>query len=88
MLGPSAGRDHSSTSRGIPYYGHLSKLLHDFSGEFPGGSVYVGTLENGGVGLAPYHDFEEEVPAELKAEVEAIQEAIAAGELSTGWPPE
>jgi basic membrane protein A len=57
-------------------------------GEFPGGSVYVGTLENGGVGLAPYHDFEEEVPAELKAEVEAIQEAIAAGELSTGWPPE
>jgi basic membrane protein A len=50
--------------------------------------VYVGTLENGGVGLAPYHDFEEEVPAELKAEVEAIQEAIAAGELSTGWPLE
>jgi basic membrane protein A len=58
------------------------------NGEFPGGSVYVGTLENGGVGLAPYHDFEEDVPAELKAEVEAIQEAIASGELSTGWPPE
>jgi basic membrane protein A len=55
--------------------------------EFPGGSVYVGTLDNGGVGLAPFHDFEGEIPAELAAEVEAIQEAIIAGELSTGWPP-
>jgi basic membrane protein A len=56
--------------------------------EFPGGGVYVGTLDNGGVGLAPYHDFEGEIPDELKAEVEAIQEAIVAGELSTGWPPQ
>ena len=57
----------------------------EVNGEFPGGSLYVGTLENGGVGLAPYHDFEGEIPAELTAEVEAIQEAIAAGELWTGW---
>jgi basic membrane protein A len=56
--------------------------------EFPGGSLYIGTLENGGVGLAPYHDFESEIPDELKAEVEAIQEGIAAGEISTGWPPQ
>ncbi len=56
-------------------------------GEFPGGGLYIGTLENGGVGLAPYHDFEGEIPAELTAEVEAIIEGIMAGELSTGWPP-
>ena len=54
--------------------------------EFPGGGVYVGTLENGGVGLAPYHDFEAEIPAELDAEVQAIVEGIIAGEISTGWP--
>jgi len=53
--------------------------------EFPGGSVYVGTLENDGVGLAPYHDYEDQIPDELKAEVEAIVEAIQKGELSTGW---
>jgi basic membrane protein A len=58
------------------------------NGEFPGGGVYVGTLDNGGVGLAPYHDFEAEIPDDLKAEVAAIQEAIVAGELSTGWPPQ
>ncbi len=34
-------------------------------GEFPGGSLYIGTLANGGVGLAPFHDFEGEIPAEL-----------------------
>jgi basic membrane protein A len=52
---------------------------------FPGGGVYVGTLTNGGVGLAPYHDFEDEIPDELKAEIEAIIEGIKAGEIDTGW---
>jgi len=50
------------------------------NGEFDG-TPYVGTLDNGGVGIAPYHDFEETVPAELKTEVEALQEAIIAGEV-------
>lgn len=51
------------------------------NGTFEGG-VLVGTLENGGVALAPYHDFESEVPAELSAEIEAIKSAIIAGELT------
>jgi len=53
--------------------------------QFPGGSVYVGTLENGGVGLAPYHDYEDEIPDELKAEIAAIIEGIKAGSIDTGW---
>ncbi|MGD8791862.1 MAG: BMP family ABC transporter substrate-binding protein, partial [Anaerolineae bacterium] len=53
---------------------------------FPGGGVYVGTLANGGVGLAPYHDFEGEVPDELKDEVDVIIAGIKAGEINTGWP--
>jgi basic membrane protein A len=55
------------------------------NGEFPGGGTYVGTLTNGGVGLAPYHDFENEVPDELKQEVAAIQEGIIDGTIPTGW---
>ena len=42
---------------------------------------YVGTLENEGVGIAPYHDFEEAVPADLKEEVDALREQIISGEL-------
>ncbi len=57
----------------------------ELAGEFPGGGVYVGTLENGGIGLAPFHDFEDQIPDELKKEIEAILEGIKAGEISTGW---
>ncbi|GGC15036.1 BMP family lipoprotein [Cellulomonas carbonis] len=43
--------------------------------------AYVGTLENGGVGIAPLHNFEDKVDPALVAEVEALQEAIIAGEV-------
>ncbi|MDO5727248.1 MAG: BMP family ABC transporter substrate-binding protein [Bowdeniella nasicola] len=42
----------------------------------------VGTLENGGVSLAPFHDFDDEVPAELKDQIDAITEQIVAGEIT------
>ncbi len=45
------------------------------------GGVIVGTLENGGVSLAPYHAFEDAVPADLKAEIEQLREDIIAGEV-------
>lgn len=45
-------------------------------------TAYVGTLENGGVGLAPLHNFEGKVDAELVAEVEALQAAIISGEVT------
>jgi basic membrane protein A len=45
----------------------------------------VGTLENGGVGLAPFHDYEDQIPDELKQEIDAIIEGIKSGEISTGW---
>ncbi len=53
--------------------------------EFGGGGLYIATASNGGVGLAPYHDYENEIPADLKAEVEAIQAGIIAGTIDTGW---
>lgn len=50
-------------------------------GTFEGG-VTVGTLENGGVGLAPYHDFDGAVPQELKDQIEAIKAGIIDGSVS------
>jgi basic membrane protein A and related proteins len=50
-------------------------------GTFAGG-LYVGTLENGGVGISPFHDFDALVSAELRAELEALRTALIAGELS------
>ncbi len=49
-------------------------------------SQYIGTLENDGVGIAPFHDFEDEVPDELKAEIEDLREQIIDGSLVVESP--
>jgi basic membrane protein A and related proteins len=50
-------------------------------GTFEGG-VTVGTLDNGGVGLAPFHDMESVVPAELAAQLDTIKAGIIDGSVS------
>jgi hypothetical protein len=37
------------------------------------------------VGVGPYHDYEDQIPDELKQEVDAIVEGIKNGEIDTGW---
>ncbi|MCW4385109.1 BMP family ABC transporter substrate-binding protein [Salinibacterium sp. SYSU T00001] len=49
----------------------------DFSNE-----AYVGTLENGGVSLAEFHDWESKVPAGLWDELESLKEQIISGEVT------
>jgi basic membrane protein A len=49
-------------------------------GNFEGG-LYTGTLENDGVGIAPFNEFEGVVPDDLAAEVEEIRAGIIAGEI-------
>lgn len=43
---------------------------------------FVGNLANNGVSIAPYHDFDSKVPADLKAEVEKLKADIAAGTIT------
>lgn len=50
-------------------------------GTFKGG-VVVGTLASEGVGIAPFHDLDAEVSAELKSELEAIRKGIVDGSIS------
>lgn len=49
--------------------------------EFEGG-LYVGTLENDGVGIAPYNEFEDDVPQDVKDAVEEIKAGIIDGSIS------
>lgn len=46
--------------------------------------LYVGTLENGGVDLAPFHEFEDSVPQELKDKLEELKQQIIDGSLAIG----
>ena len=50
-------------------------------GTYKGGTNVVGTLASGGVGLAPYHNFDSQVSAELKAEIEALKADIISGKI-------
>jgi len=54
-------------------------------GTFKGGT-YVGTLANNGVAIAPFHNFDDKVPADIKAELDQIKADIIAGKIKTGWP--
>jgi basic membrane protein A len=56
-------------------------LRTDLEGNFDS-TPYVGTLENEGVSLAPFHDQEANVPDELKQELETIKESIISGEIT------
>jgi basic membrane protein A and related proteins len=50
------------------------------NGSFKGGN-YVGTLANGGVALAPFHDFDSKVPSALKNELAQVKAGIVDGSI-------
>jgi basic membrane protein A len=52
-------------------------------GSFKGGLI-AGTLASGGVRLAPFHDLDSAVPAELKSELEALANGIKDGSIKVG----
>lgn len=43
---------------------------------------YVGTLANGGVSIAPWHDFDNIVPDELKSEIDGLKQDIMDGKIT------
>ena len=45
-------------------------------------AVFVSTLENEGVGLAEFHEYDDEISQEVKDEIQALADAIIAGEIS------
>jgi basic membrane protein A len=50
------------------------------SGNFSN-AAYIGTIANNGIGLAPYHDLESEVPEDLKAEIADLEAQMRDGTL-------
>jgi basic membrane protein A len=55
-------------------------VLTAAAGKLTGGN-YIGTLTNGGVTLAPYHDFAGKVPASLQSELATIKTQIENGTI-------
>lgn len=61
--------------------GVLDLITLSKDGAFPGGLYF------GGVGLAPFHDFDSVVPADVKTKLEEIEAGLMDGSISTGYAP-
>lgn len=48
--------------------------------------ISTGTLQNGGVGLAPFHDWEGRIPADLKARIQQASDGIKDGSIQIDLP--
>jgi basic membrane protein A and related proteins len=48
--------------------------------------ISTGTLQNGGVGLAPFHDWDSRIPADLKAQIQRASDGIKDGSITIGLP--
>jgi basic membrane protein A len=56
-------------------------LVGASKGEFPAGNFY------GPAQLAPYHDFEDDIPQEVKDKITEIGEGLVEGSITTGYTP-
>jgi basic membrane protein A len=56
----------------------------DASGLLTGG--FLGTLENDGVSIAPYHEFDGKIDAGLKSEVDQLKQDIISGKIKVTSP--
>src|SRR5260221_8178140 len=48
--------------------------------------ISTGTLQNVGVGLAPFHDWDSKIPADLKAQIQKASDAIKDGSIKIDLP--
>lgn len=64
----------------------ISKGVFDIVTSFTEGNFPAGNFV-GAAALAPYHDFDSVVPADVKARIEEINAGLADGSISTGYSP-
>ncbi len=50
-------------------------------GKFTGGTVTY-TLKDGGVDMAPFHNFDSQVPADLKTELAKVKQDLISGTIT------
>ncbi|MHC1708144.1 MAG: BMP family ABC transporter substrate-binding protein [Bacteroidales bacterium] len=62
-------------------YDIISKYIN---GTFEGGKSFLYNLDNDGVGLAPYHDYETQIPDSIKVLITDVMQGIKEGSISTG----
>ena len=69
---------------------HVDVAVYNYLKTVADGSVKAGistaTLQNGGVGLAPFHDWDSKIPADLKAQIQKTSDGIRDGSIEIDLP--
>ncbi len=70
---------------------NVDAAVYNYLKSVKDGSVKAGimtaNLTNGGVGLAPYHDWDSKVPQAVKDKVKEAADGLKSGKLQTGYKP-
>ncbi|MGH3098106.1 MAG: BMP family lipoprotein [Streptosporangiales bacterium] len=74
----------SSVYKNLP--DSVAKIVEDAAGGKFSADSYVGTLANGGVDIAPYHQWADRVPAKLKKGVAKAKSDIISGDINITSP--
>jgi basic membrane protein A len=62
-------------------------LIRDYYNfDFKGGTSIHGNLSNGGVGMAPFHNYGAMIPDSIKSALIDVEAGIKNGTIKTGWP--
>lgn len=63
------------------------EFLKAVNGKTDKAGIFTANLQNGGVGLAPYHDWDSKIPQTVKDKVKQATEELKSGKLATGYKP-
>ncbi len=68
---------------------NVDVAVYEYLKAVKGGTAKAGmstaNLSNGGVGLAPFHDWDSKVSADIKAKVQEATDGLKSGKLATGY---
>ncbi len=49
-------------------------------------ALFIGTLQNDGVGFAPYHDFASKIPSDLQSQIDQVKKDLISGKITIKSP--
>jgi len=63
------------------------EYLKAVNGKTDKAGMFTANLQNAGVGLAPYHDWDSKIPQTVKDKVKQATDELKSGKLATGYKP-
>jgi basic membrane protein A len=67
----------------VAVYNYLKAV----NGKTDTAGAVTANITNGGVGLAPFHDWDSKIPADVKTKIQAATDGLKNGSITTGYTP-